>query len=129
MDRQEEIRLEVFKKITYILLRLKFQANQKGYRFLREAVWIAYVDPEAITCVTKLLYPEVAKRFRTNDKQVERAIRTSIECAWERGNQELLFEMFYERSKNKGNRPTNTEVVEELVKYVNKESETLENIC
>lgn len=81
MEGQE--RVEVLGATTTKLLRLGFQAQQIGYRYLREAVWVVCSDPEMITSVTKLLYPEIAKRFSTTDKQVERAIRNSIETAWD----------------------------------------------
>ena len=111
-------RVEVLRTTTYLLLRLGFQASQRGYRYLREAVWVAYEDPEMVTSVTKLLYPEIAKRFSTTDKQVERAIRNSIETAWAKGNHDSLKSVFYTCYKEGNGRPTNTEVIETLVKYI-----------
>lgn len=119
---------EVMKKTTYAMVRLGFQANQIGYRFLREAVWVVYQDAELLTSVTKLLYPTVAKRFKMTDKQVERGIRSAIETAWVKGTPYALPELFQEHAKNGGNRPTNTEVIEELVEYVKKENTGYENI-
>ena len=37
---------------------------------------------DAINAVTKVLYPEVAKKFSTTPSRVERAIRHAIEVAW-----------------------------------------------
>ena len=53
MEGQE--RVEVLGATTTKLLRLGFQAQQIGYRYLREAVWVVCSDPEMITSVTKLL--------------------------------------------------------------------------
>ncbi len=76
-------------------------------------------NEEAITSVTKLLYPQVAKRFGTNDKQVERAIRSTIETAWEKGNPDVMKEVFGICSVMPGCvRPTNTEFIEEIVKRI-----------
>ena len=36
-----------------------------------------------INSVTKVLYPEVAKRYHTTPSRVERAIRHAIEVAWD----------------------------------------------
>ena len=89
---KEEARVAILKEATSQLLQLGFLARQRGYRYLREAILVACQEPETITSVTKLLYPEVARRFNTTDKQVERAIRNSIETAWIKGNQdEFLF--------------------------------------
>ncbi len=117
-------RVNVLKRTTYLLLQCGFQASQIGYRYLREAVWIAYQDEEVVTSVTKLLYPEVAKRFKVNDKQVERAIRNSIETAWVKGNQEFLREVFREAFAKSETRPTNTEVIRVLRDWISKEQST-----
>lgn len=99
------------------MVKCGFQARQKGYRYLREAVWIAYQEPEVLTAVTKRLYPEVAKRFHTTGKQVERAIRNTIETAWTNGEPEIL-RMFFEELYDDGTvRPTNTEVIEKMVGF------------
>lgn len=106
---------------TYQLLQLGFQAQQMGYRYLREAVLVVCQNPDTITGVTKLLYPEVAKRFGTTDKQVERAIRNSIETAWEKGSREAWQSLSGEPFVEHETRPTNTEVIEVIAKAVNKE--------
>ena len=118
---EEEERVRILSDTTYLLLRLGFQAQQIGYRYLREAVLVVCQDPETITSVTKLLYPEVAKRFDTTDKQVERAIRNSIETAWQKGKCEMWQEYFEDFFTQHKTRPTNTEVVKALVRYISKE--------
>lgn len=97
------------------MIKCGFQARQKGYRYLREAVWIACQEPEVLSSVTKRLYPEVAKRFYTTDKQVERAIRNAIETAWTSGDPEALKMAFQDLYSDKTIRPTNTKVIENLV--------------
>ncbi|MCI7789662.1 MAG: sporulation initiation factor Spo0A C-terminal domain-containing protein [Lachnospiraceae bacterium] len=114
-------RVDILKRTTCLLLQSGFQANQIGYRYLREAVLIACQDEETVTSVTKLLYPEIAKRFRANDKQVERAIRNSIETAWVKGNQKVLHEIFAEHLEKTSTRPTNTEVIKVLRDRISKE--------
>lgn len=110
-------RLNIYKRATYLMVKCGFQARQKGYRYLREAVWIAYQEPEVLTSVTKCLYPEVAKHFNTTDKQVERAIRNAIETAWTNGEPETLKEFFAEIYDDGTARPTNTEVIEKMVGF------------
>lgn len=107
-------RLRALKRTTYLLLCAGFQPRQIGYRYLREAVWISYKEPEMLKSVTKCLYPEVAKRFATTDKQVERAIRNAIETAWLNGNCETLVLIFGDLFVDRNTRPTNSKVIKIL---------------
>ena len=109
-------RAGIYKQATYHMVKCGFHAGQKGYRYLREAVWIACQEPEYMASVTKRLYPEVAKRFNTTDKQVERAIRHAIETAWVKGEPETLRVVFGELYKDGSKRPTNTEVIRKFVR-------------
>lgn len=68
--------------------------------------------------VTKRLYPAVAKRFETTDRQVERAIRSTIETAWLSGNSDTLVIIFGELFADKSIRPTNSEVIKTLTDNV-----------
>ncbi|MDE6607943.1 MAG: sporulation initiation factor Spo0A C-terminal domain-containing protein, partial [Lachnospiraceae bacterium] len=75
-----EVELERY--ITKIMLDMGVPAHLKGYHYLREAIMISGKDMEAVSSVTKLLYPEVAKRYKTTEQKVERAIRNAIEVSW-----------------------------------------------
>lgn len=116
-----EEKVEILKGTTSLLLQCGFRANQPGYRYLREAVLIASQEEEAVTSVTKLLYPEVARRFKVSDKQVERAIRSTIETAWIKGNQEVLHEVFSGHFEKTAARPTNTAVIKTLRDKISEE--------
>ena len=61
---------------------------------MRDAILLCGRDIEAVTSVTKLLYPTVAKHFKTTNQKVERAIRNAIEVSWTRGNTDTFEEMF-----------------------------------
>ena len=97
--------------VTEILHQIGVPAHIKGYQYLREAIIIAVGDMDVINAVTKILYPEVAKRFGTTASRVERAIRHAIEVAWDRGDIETLQNYFgYTVSGVKG-KPTNSEFI------------------
>ena len=51
-------------------------------------------DMDVINAVTKVLYPEVARKFGTTASRVERAIRHAIEVAWDRGDLDTLQKYF-----------------------------------
>lgn len=97
--------------VTRVMLELGMPAHLRGYHYLREAVCMTMNNMELVGSVTKLLYPEIAKKFHTNDQKVERAIRSVIEVGWKRGNEELLEEMFGYSGKYGQTRPTNSEFI------------------
>lgn len=99
------------KYITELMLDMGVPAHLKGYHYLREAILLSGKDMEVVSSVTKLLYPTIAKRFKTTDQKVERAIRNAIEVSWTRGNVET-FEMLFGYSVVQGkSRPTNSEYI------------------
>lgn len=97
--------------ITEIIHDVGVPAHIKGYQYLRESILMSVEDVDMLNSVTKILYPEVAKKFRTTPSRVERAIRHAIEVAWSRGKVETIEEMFgYTVSQGKG-KPTNSEFI------------------
>ena len=97
--------------VTAIIHEIGVSAHIKGYQYLREAILLAVEDMDVINAVTKVLYPEVARRFSTTPSRVERAIRHAIEVAWDRGDLETLQRFFgYTVSNTKG-KPTNSEFI------------------
>ena len=105
------IRQNLEDDVTQLLHEIGIPAHIKGYQYLREAIMITVRDMDVINAVTKVLYPEVAKRFATTPSRVERAIRHAIEVAWDRGDLETLQKYFgYTVSVSKG-KPTNSEFI------------------
>lgn len=97
--------------VTAIIHEIGVPAHIKGYQYLREAILIVVDDMEVINAVTKILYPEVAKRFSTTASRVERAIRHAIEVAWDRGDLETLQKYFGYTVSNAKGKPTNSEFI------------------
>ena len=103
--------VDLEKYVTDIMLEVGVPAHLKGYHYLREAIIISGKDMETVSSVTKLLYPEVAKKYHTTDQKVERAIRNAIEISWNRGNRKT-FEALFGYSADYGRmRPTNSEYI------------------
>ncbi|MBE6729770.1 MAG: sporulation transcription factor Spo0A [Ruminococcaceae bacterium] len=97
--------------VTDIIHRIGIPAHIKGYNYLREAIMLSVKDSEMINCVTKLLYPTIAKNFKTTSSRVERAIRHAIEVAWDRGDVEVLESYFGYTVQNQRGKPTNSEFI------------------
>ena len=102
---------ELETQITAIIHDVGVPAHIKGYQYLREAILLAVEDIDVINAVTKVLYPEVAKRFGTTASRVERAIRHAIEVAWDRGDLETLQKYFGYTVSNAKGKPTNSEFI------------------
>ncbi len=97
--------------VTSIIHEVGVPAHIKGYQYVREAIMITVENMDVINSVTKILYPEVAKRYHTTPSRVERAIRHAIEVAWDRGDLETLQKFFGYTVSNAKGKPTNSEFI------------------
>lgn len=97
--------------ITKILHELEIPSHIKGYQYIREGVSIIFERPETIGGITKELYPELASKFDTTVSRVERAIRHAIEVSWNRGDWELMEEIFGHSVDIDKAKPTNSEFI------------------
>jgi len=98
-------------EITTLLHEIGVPAHIRGFMYLRESIKLVYHNIEILGNITKVLYPEVARRFNSTASRVERAIRHAIEIAWIRGNIDAISDIFsYTISYNKS-KPTNSEFV------------------
>ena len=110
-ERQRQRDNELETGVTEILHEIGIPAHIKGYKYLREAIMYTINDMDVLSGITKVLYPEVARRCQTTASRVERAIRHAIEVAWDRGDVEILQRYFgYTVSGLKG-KPTNSEFI------------------
>lgn len=97
--------------ITKILHELGIPSHIKGYQYIREGIGIIYERPETIGGITKELYPELANKFDTTVSRVERAIRHAIEVSWNRGDWDLMEEIFGHSVDIDKAKPTNSEFI------------------
>ncbi|TRM12661.1 sporulation transcription factor Spo0A [Lentibacillus cibarius] len=97
--------------ITNIIHEIGVPAHIKGYMYLREAITMVYNDIELLGSITKVLYPDIAKKYNTTSSRVERAIRHAIEVAWSRGNIESISALFGYTVNISKAKPTNSEFI------------------
>lgn len=103
--------LDIEMRVTKIIHDIGVPAHIKGYQYLREAIIMTVNDMEVINAITKILYPTVAKKYKTTSSRVERAIRHAIEVAWDRGDVETLNGFFGYTVSNVKGKPTNSEFI------------------
>lgn len=97
--------------ITEIIHQIGVPAHIKGYHYLRDAIILSVNNSDYINSITKMLYPTVAKMYKTTSSRVERAIRHAIEVAWDRGDIDVL-ESYFGYTVNTGRgKPTNSEFI------------------
>lgn len=107
----DKSKLNLEAKVTNIIHDVGVPAHIKGYQYLRDGIIMAVRDADIINQITKQLYPDLAKKYRTTPSRVERAIRHAIEVAWNRGQIEAMENIFgYTINSNRG-KPTNSEFI------------------
>ena len=97
--------------ITKLLHELGMPSHIKGYQYVREGINVIYTRPEVIGGITKELYPDIANKFKTTVSRVERAIRHAIEVSWNRGDWDLMEEIFGHSVDIDKAKPTNSEFI------------------
>ncbi|MCD8090868.1 MAG: sporulation transcription factor Spo0A [Clostridiales bacterium] len=106
------------KYITKLLHDIGITPNLKGFRYLRSAITMVMEDEAIIEAVTKVIYPEIAKEYKTTPVRAERAIRHAIETSWERDGGETITNVFNLPKSSK--RPTNSEFIGLAAEYLKK---------
>ena len=99
------------KSISKLLHELGMPSHIKGYQYIREAITMVYDNPEIVGGITKELYPELAIKFDTTVSRVERAIRHAIEVSWNRGDWDLMEDVFGHSVDIDKAKPTNSEFI------------------
>lgn len=105
-------------KIYELLYQLGVTQNYIGFYYVAYAVMLCADQPDCLLLVTKMLYPEVAKYYRTNWKAVERNIRTVSDVIW-RENRFLLEELAHRSLRQK---PQNAQLLSILTTTINTSS-------
>ncbi len=97
--------------ITKVLHELGVPSHIKGYSYIRNSIMEVFLNPSLVGGITKELYPKIANDFNTTVSRVERAIRHAIEVSWNRGNWDLMQEIFGYSVDIDRAKPTNSEFI------------------
>ena len=101
-----------------VLHQLGIGKSYSGYDYVLYALELISLDSNSLTCITKVLYSDVARKFQTSNTCVERNIRKVIEVIWKNAqeNQYWIEQIFGARCLK--NKPSNKEFLELLHEYV-----------
>lgn len=111
-------------RVTKALLELGINPSHKGFNYLRDAIILVYKDPTLVhNAVTKSLYPDVAAMNDTTKTRVERAIRHSIEVAFNNTPMEVFQEYFGNCVSCLSGKLTNSTFIAGVVKVLEMQDE------
>lgn len=110
---------ELEARVSRLLRRMGVPTHVKGYGYLQKAILMVMQDPSIMSrAVTKVLYPDIAKRYGTTAGRVERTMRHAIETAWGRSSAEVKQYYFGHTPNPRKRRPTNSEFIATLVEIL-----------
>lgn len=102
---------------TTLLLELNLLTKHRGFNYALDAIIMLAQTPNQQ--ITKTVYPEIAKQYRTSSTAVEKCIRDAIASAYLNRNEELWNRLFPTAPDGTLPRPTNsiflTRLAQELV--------------
>ena len=70
-------------EIKEVLNYFRMLPKYKGYSYLEDAIQLCREHSEYLTQITKVVYPELAKKYHVTPWSVERNIRTIIDKSWQ----------------------------------------------
>ena len=106
-------------KIKEALFKAGVPAHLKGYHYLKTGIQLVLENPEKIHLITKVLYPEIAKKHDTTPSRVERAIRHAIEYMFDHVAPDTIEEFFGNSVPYGKGKTTNGQFIATLVGYLN----------
>lgn len=105
-------------EVADALMKFGVLPHLQGYRYLREAICRNINDRETLKGVTKILYPELAKAFRTTSKCIERGMRNALDAAWNHTDPEVRNAYFGELTAHLAERPTNSRFISMMTEFI-----------
>lgn len=107
-------------KIAILLKKTGVTPANCGWKYLTEAIKMVVDDADVIDGITKRLYPDVAKKFKTTASAVERAIRNSVLKAFDNMPTYMIYVIFG-NTLTKRDTATNSEFIATLAELVTSE--------
>lgn len=107
--------MEFERDIQMILRLLGVNGTYQGFPYTVDAILLAIQNRDRLIHITKDIYPDVAVKYHTHWKCVEKNIRTLVEAIWKYGDRAMLEEIGGEVMEE---RPKNTRFIEMISDYI-----------
>lgn len=114
----EDIKTSLEYEITSLLHILAVPPHVIGYKYLKDAVRISVLNGEAISGITKSIYPVIGKKWKVSNTSVEKSMRHAVELAWNRCHPDIIIKIFGNSLNFLRDRPTNSEFIAMLADRV-----------
>lgn len=95
--------------IIHILHELGVPSHIQGYEYIKEGILSVYKNN--VSTASKEIYQRIAIKYDSTISRVERSIRHAIETSWNRGNWDLMEELFGNSIDSEKAKPTNSEYI------------------
>lgn len=102
--------------VCRILRELGMLSRFTGYKYLIDAILLELEHEGSLEHITKDIYPELAKKHHASTWMIETDIRNMISRCWGKARPETIEKYFPGMTGKK--RPTNTQFIEHIVKYI-----------
>ena len=102
-------------QVSEILRSLMIPGTLHGHQYLVTAISQTVINPARVLYITKELYPDLAKQYRSTVPNIERVIRHAIKRCWSRGGREALDQV---AGIHLNQRPTNSEFIDLVANYI-----------
>ncbi len=110
--------MKCYETITRQIIRgLGIKKLYRGSEYIASSICFIAENEKSFTPITKILYPAIAKKYKTSPGCVEHAIRDAIELIWACEFNEDLRTLIFGSLKK---RPTNSEFLIMLYNYINR---------
>lgn len=104
--------------ISDITISIGIPASIIGSIYISEAVKLVIERPVLLSCITKELYPTIARKHNTKVANVERGIRHAIEVAWSKNRIIGLNKIFNLHIYQDSDKPCNSEFIALLAERI-----------
>ncbi len=113
---KEDIEMNYEKVITNTLDSFGVSRSYTGYDYVVYGLILIMEDRERIECITKSLYLDIAKQYKTSWQCVEKNMRTVVHSIWNSHNTDLLEIIFHKSHRDR--KPTNKEFLKYMYDYI-----------
>ena len=114
--------IDINKRLFIFLSMLGIPSNLSGYDYIKDTIILCIENNYKLPKVSKLVYPQIAKKYKKTPSQVERCIRHAISKSIDRCNIDILSFIFGYTNDFQNETPTNSEYLSQIVKF-------LESMC
>lgn len=104
--------------VGYYLNKLGVPNHLRGYSYIKYGILRCLSCPEELESVTKILYPNIAKKYQTSSGKVEHGIRHAIAKAWDRKENEEWKTIFGFSEQCTMTKPTNSRFLATITDYI-----------